>query len=71
VKILRSVFIGIDANLPKISGRDYNFSEWRGYYFRMVMLLEAIALLLLVAISLTGFTAAVAWTFAIWFGNRG
>ena len=35
------------------------------------MLFEAIALLILAAISLTGFAAAVAWTFAIWFGNQG
>jgi hypothetical protein len=37
----------------------------------MLTLLEAIGLIILVAISLTGFAAAVAWTFAIWFGNRG
>jgi len=37
----------------------------------MLMLLEAIAILVLVAVSLIGFAAALAWTFAIWFGNKG
>jgi hypothetical protein len=37
----------------------------------MVVLFEAIALLILVAVCLAGFAAAVAWTCAIWFGNRG
>jgi len=37
----------------------------------MLTLLEAIAFVLLVAISLAGFAAALAWTFAVWFGNRG
>jgi hypothetical protein len=36
----------------------------------MGTLLEDIALLVLVAVSLGGFAAAVAWTFAIWFGHR-
>ena len=35
------------------------------------IVLEALAVLALVAISLAGFMAAVAWTFAIWFGRRG
>ena len=35
-----------------------------------MMLLEAIAILVLVAGSLIGFAAALAWTFAIWFGNK-
>ena len=33
--------------------------------------LEYVALLVLVAVSLGGFVAAVAWTLAIWFGHRG
>lgn len=37
----------------------------------MLTLLEAIAFVLLVAVSLAGFAAALAWTFAVWFGNRG
>jgi len=37
----------------------------------MLILLEYIALVVLVAVSLGGFAAAVTWTFAIWFGNRG
>jgi len=37
----------------------------------MLVLLDAIAILLLVAVSLLGFAAALAWTFAIWFGNKG
>jgi hypothetical protein len=37
----------------------------------MLTLLEVIAFVVLVAVSLAGFAAAIAWTFAIWFGNRG
>jgi hypothetical protein len=37
----------------------------------MLTLLELIAVLSLVAISLAGFVAAVLWSFAIWFGGRG
>jgi len=37
----------------------------------MVMFLEAIAIVVLVAISLIGFAAALACTFAIWFGSKG
>jgi hypothetical protein len=37
----------------------------------MFTLLEVIAFVVLVAVSLAGFAAAIAWTFAIWFGNRG
>jgi hypothetical protein len=37
----------------------------------VLTLLESLAVLALIAISLVGFTAAVAWTFAIWFGRRG
>jgi hypothetical protein len=37
----------------------------------MLTLLEAVAFILLAAISLTGFAAALAWTFAVWFGNKG
>jgi hypothetical protein len=36
----------------------------------MLTLLEYIALAVLVAVSLGGFAAAVALTFAIWFGHR-
>jgi hypothetical protein len=36
----------------------------------MLTLLEYIAFAVLVAVSLGGFAAAVAWTFAIWFGHR-
>jgi len=36
----------------------------------MVTLLEYIGLATLVVVSLGGFAAAVAWTFAIWFGDR-
>jgi hypothetical protein len=35
----------------------------------MLILLQAIAIIFLVAISLVGFAAAVAWTLAIWFGK--
>jgi hypothetical protein len=37
----------------------------------MLTLLEALAIVVLVAISLAGFTAAAALTFALWFGRRG
>jgi hypothetical protein len=37
----------------------------------MVMFFEAIAVVVLVAVSLVGFAAALACTFAIWFGNKG
>jgi hypothetical protein len=37
----------------------------------MLTLLEALAIVALIAISLAGFTAAVAFTFALWFGPRG
>jgi hypothetical protein len=37
----------------------------------MLTFLEALAFVALVAVSLAGFAAALAWTFAIWFGNRG
>lgn len=37
----------------------------------MFTLLEIIAVLALIVISLAGFAAAVAWSFAIWFGKRG
>jgi hypothetical protein len=36
----------------------------------MSTLLEYIAFAVLIAVSLGGFAAAVAWTFAIWFGDR-
>jgi hypothetical protein len=35
----------------------------------MLTLLEYLALLVLVVVSLGGFTAAVVWTFAIWFDH--
>jgi hypothetical protein len=35
----------------------------------MLILLNVIAILFLVAISLAGFAAAIAWTLAIWFGK--
>ena len=35
----------------------------------MLILLQAIAIIFLVAISLAGFAAAIAWTLAIWFGK--
>ena len=34
----------------------------------MLTLLESLAVLVLILISLAGFTAAAAWTVAIWFG---
>jgi hypothetical protein len=37
----------------------------------MVTLLEFIGLAVLVVVALGGFLAAVAFTFAIWFGQRG
>jgi hypothetical protein len=37
----------------------------------MLTLLENIALLILVAVSLGGFAAAMTWMFAVWFGERG
>jgi nitrate reductase NapE component len=37
----------------------------------MLTLLEAIAFVILVAVSFVGFAAALVWTFAIWFGNKG
>jgi hypothetical protein len=37
----------------------------------MLTLLEALAIAALIALSLAGFTAAVAITFALWFGPRG
>jgi hypothetical protein len=37
----------------------------------MFTLLEAIAFAILVLVSLAGFAAAIAGTFAVWFGNRG
>jgi len=37
----------------------------------MLTVLEAMAFVILVAISFAGFAAAVAWTFAIWFGHKG
>lgn len=36
----------------------------------MLTLLEYIVLVILVAVSLSGFAAAVAWTVAIWFDHR-
>jgi hypothetical protein len=37
----------------------------------MLTLLEYVALLLLVAVSLGGFAAAITWMFAVWFGEQG
>jgi hypothetical protein len=37
----------------------------------MLTLLNALAMVALIALSLAGFTAAVALTFALWFGPRG
>jgi len=37
----------------------------------MVTLLQYVAFAALVVVSLGGFVTAVAWTFAIWFGQRG
>jgi hypothetical protein len=36
----------------------------------MLTLLESIAFLILVAVSLGGFAAAMTWMFAVWFGER-
>jgi hypothetical protein len=36
----------------------------------MLTLLESIALLFLVAVSLSGFAAAMTWMFAVWFGEQ-
>ena len=36
----------------------------------MLTLLEAIAFVILVAVSFAGFAVAVMWTCAIWFGNK-
>jgi hypothetical protein len=37
----------------------------------MLTLLQDLAFLVLVAISLGGFAAAVTWVFAVWFGEKG
>jgi hypothetical protein len=37
----------------------------------MLTLLQVVAFVILVAVSLAGFAAAIAWTFAVWFANRG
>jgi len=37
----------------------------------MPTLLEYVAFLILVAMSLGGFAAAITWIFAVWFGERG
>jgi hypothetical protein len=37
----------------------------------MLTLLEYVALLVLVAVSLGGFAAAMTWMFAVWFGEQG
>jgi hypothetical protein len=37
----------------------------------MLTLLEYVAFLVLVAVSLGGFAAAMTWMFAVWFGERG
>jgi hypothetical protein len=37
----------------------------------MLTLLQNIALLVLVVVSLGGFAAAMTWMFAVWFGERG
>ena len=37
----------------------------------MLTLLQNIALLVLVVLSLGGFAAAMTWMFAVWFGERG
>ena len=37
----------------------------------MLMLLKYVASLVLVVVSLGGFTAAMTWMFAVWFGERG
>jgi hypothetical protein len=37
----------------------------------MLTLLQYIAFLVLVVMSLGGFAAAVTWVFAVWFGEKG
>jgi len=37
----------------------------------MLTLLEYVAFLVLVTVSLGGFAAAMTWMFAVWFGERG
>ena len=37
----------------------------------MLTLLQNIAFLVLVVVSLVGFAAAMTWMFAVWFGERG
>jgi hypothetical protein len=37
----------------------------------MLTLLESLAILALIAVSLVGFTAAATLTIALWFGRRG
>jgi hypothetical protein len=37
----------------------------------MLTLLESLAIFALISVSLAGFTAAIALTFAVWFGRRG
>jgi hypothetical protein len=37
----------------------------------MLTLLNGLAIVVLIAMSLAGFTAAVAFTFALWFDRRG
>jgi flagellar basal body-associated protein FliL len=37
----------------------------------MLTLLQNIALLVLVVVSLGGFAAAMTWMFAVWFGEKG
>ena len=51
-------------------------SEWeaarpRSLFGFMLIFLEAIAIVVLVAVSLIGFAAALAWTLATWFGTKG
>jgi hypothetical protein len=36
----------------------------------VLVVFESLAVLALIAISLAGFAAAVAWTFAVWFGRH-
>jgi len=37
----------------------------------MLTLLEYVAFLVLVVVSLSGFAAAMTWMFAVWFGEQG
>lgn len=37
----------------------------------MLTLLQYVAFVILVAVSLGGFAAAMTWMFAVWFGERG